>query len=125
MSDGTRVYAKDDAMRDELIKKYAGRITHIGRYKGLGEVNEDILRETTVAPETRTLIQVDCDLNNQTERDLIDALFGADKYKQRKSIISTVLGADVVDMLNDSALLIGEIEDSDIDEGIEYEEVTA
>lgn len=125
LSDGTRVYAKDDAMRDELIKKYAGRITHIGRYKGLGEVNEDILRETTVAPETRTLIPVDCDLNNQTERDLIDALFGADKYKQRKSIISTVLGADVVDMLNDSALLIGEIENSDIDEGVEYEEVTA
>ena len=54
---------------------------------------------------------------------MIDALFGADKYNQRKSIISTVLGADVTDMLDDNALLIGEIDNSDIDEGIDYEEV--
>ena len=123
LNDGTRVYARNDEARDELIKKYAGRITHIGRYKGLGEVDKNILRETTVHPATRTLIPVTCDLQNQTERDLIDALFGADKYNQRKSIISTVLGADVTDMLDDNALLIGEIDNSDIDEGIDYEEV--
>lgn len=123
LSNGTRVYARNDAARDELIKKYGSQITHIGRYKGLGEVPKEILRETTVHPDTRTLIPVDCDLQNETERELIDALFGADKFKQRKSIISTVLGADVSDMLDDNALLIGEIEDSDIDDGIEYEEV--
>lgn len=124
LNDGTRVYARNDEARDELIKKYAGRVTHIGRYKGLGEVNKNILRETTVHPATRTLIPVTCDLQNQTERDLIDALFGADKYNQRKAIISTVLGADVTDMLDDNALLIGEIENSDIEDDIEYETVT-
>jgi DNA gyrase subunit B len=121
--DGTRVYARNDEARDELIAKYGARITKIGRYKGLGEVNKEILRETTVHPDTRTLIPVDCDLQNQTERDLIDALFGADKYHQRKSIISTVLGADVTDMLDDNALLIGEIDESDIDDGVEYETI--
>lgn len=123
LTDGTRVYAKDDVMRDELIKKYAGRITRIARYKGLGEVDAEILRETTVHPATRNLVPVNCDLQNQVECDLIDALFGADKFNQRKSIISTVLGANVTDMLDDNALLLGEIEDSDIDDGIEYEEV--
>lgn len=123
LSNGQRVFARNDEARDAIIKEYGSQITHIGRYKGLGEVNKNILRETTVSPDTRTLIPVDCDLQNQTERDLIDALFGADKYKQRKAIISAVLGADVTNMLNDNALLIGEIEDSDIDEGIEYEEV--
>jgi DNA gyrase subunit B len=125
LNDGSRVYARNDEARDELIQKYAGKITHIGRYKGLGEVNEDILRETTVHPATRDLVPVTCDLQNQTERDLIDALFGADKYNQRKAIISAVLGTDVTDMLDDSALMIGEIENSDIDDGVEYEEVTA
>lgn len=123
LSNGQRVFARNDEARDAIIKEYGSQITHIGRYKGLGEVNKNILRETTVSPDTRTLVPVDCDLQNQTERDLIDALFGADKYKQRKAIISAVLGADVTSMLNDNALLIGEIEDSDIDEGIEYEEV--
>lgn len=125
LNDGTRVYARNDEARDALIKEYGSRITHIGRYKGLGEVNKEILRETTVHPDTRTLIPVNCDFNNQVERDLIDALFGADKFNQRKAIISTVLGADVSDMLDDNALLIGEIENSDIDDGIDYETVTA
>ena len=125
LSDGTRVYARNDAMRDEMIEKYAGRITHIGRYKGLGEVNADILRETTVHPDTRDLIPVTCDLQNNVERDLIDALFGADKYGQRKAIISAVLGTDVSDMLDDNAFLLGTIDDEDIDEGVEYEEVNA
>ena len=108
-----------------MIYKYAGRITHIGRYKGLGEVNADILRETTVHPDTRDLIPVTCDLQNNVERDLIDALFGADKYGQRKAIISAVLGTDVSDMLDDNAFLLGTIDDEDIDEGVEYEEVNA
>lgn len=124
LTDGTRVYARDDIERDRLKEEYIGRVKSISRYKGLGEVDANILRETTVHPDTRRLIPITCDLNNQTERDLIDALFGADKYKQRKSIVSTILGADVANMLSDNALLIGEIDDSDIDEEIEYEEVS-
>lgn len=123
LSDGTRVYARNDEDRDRKLKEYAGRVRSISRYKGLGEVNADVLRETTVHPDTRTLIPLTVDMTNQTERDLIDALFGADKYGQRKSIISTILGANVADMLDDNALLIGEIEGADIAEGVDYETV--
>lgn len=123
LTDGSRVYARNDEDRDKKLKEYAGRVASISRYKGLGEVNADILRETTVHPDTRTLVPLTIDLTNQTERDLIDSLFGADKFGQRKSIISTILGANVADMLDDNALLIGEIEDSDIDEGVDYEAV--
>lgn len=123
LTDGTRVFARNDEARDRLLEQYRGRVASINRYKGLGEVNADILRETTVHPDTRTLIPLTVDLSNQTERDLIDALFGADKFGQRKSIISTILGANVADMLDDNALLIGEIEESDIEEGVEYETV--
>lgn len=123
LTDGTRVYARNDEARDKLLEQYRGRVASINRYKGLGEVDAAILRETTVHPATRTLIPLTCDFQNQTERDLIDALFGADKFGQRKSIISAILGANVADMLDDNALLIGEIENSDIDEGVEYETV--
>lgn len=123
LSDGTRIYARNDKERDELVSKNSGRVVKINRYKGLGEVDADILRETTVHPDTRTLIPVTCDFSNQAECDLIDALFGADKYGQRKMIISTVLGSDVTDMLEDTALMLGEIEDSDIESGVDIEEV--
>lgn len=121
--DGKYVYAKNDAERDKLLKDNMHRHPKVQRFKGLGEVNADVLRETTVHPDTRTLIPVTCDLANSTERDLIDALFGADKYSQRKSIITTVLGAEVADMMEENALLLGEIEDDDMDDGIEYVEV--
>ena len=34
----------------------------------------DVLRKTTVAPESRNLIRLSCDLQNETEREFIDAL---------------------------------------------------
>ena len=123
LSGGKSLYALNDTERDKILNDYIGQVVKVSRYKGLGEVNPDILRETTVSPETRHLIPVTCDLTNDLERELIDALFGADKYKQRKSIITTVLGAEVADMLEENALLFGEIEDSNIEEGVEYQEV--
>ena len=125
MNTGEVIYARNDAARDEYRKKYGTAIVKEARYKGLGEVDAAILRATTVAPETRTLVPVTCDLQNRTECDLIDALFGADKYHQRKAIISAVLGSDVTSMLEDNALLIGSIEESDIEDEVEYEEVSA
>lgn len=125
LRNGKRVYARNDDARDALIKQYGDQIASISRYKGLGEVDAEILRETTVHPDTRTLIPLTIDLQNQTERDLIDALFGADKFGQRKSIISTILGANVADMIDENALLIGELDNSEIEEGVDYETVEA
>lgn len=120
-TDGTHVYAKDDAERDKIMAENSGRIKGIARYKGLGEVNADILRETTVHPATRNLIPLTCDLNNETERELIDALFGADKFKQRKNIISAALEYNVADMLDDDALIIETDEEFDDEESIGVE----
>lgn len=111
-TDGSYIYVKDDAERDKTIKEQGHRITKISRYKGLGEVNASDLRETTIAPATRNLIQLDCDFDNITERDLIDALFGADKYGQRKELIATMLKCDIAD-IEDFDL---ELEDDDEEE---------
>lgn len=109
LADGTRVYARNDDVRDKIIKEHPD-YTHIKRYKGLGEMDYDILAETTVDPKTRDLIQVTCDFDSEFERELIDALFGADVYKQRKHIITAALGGDILDSFASNELLIEEIE---------------
>ncbi len=57
---GTTMYAMDDARRDALIAKHftgRGRV-EISRFKGLGEMPASQLKETTMAPDRRTLHRV-------------------------------------------------------------------
>jgi topoisomerase-4 subunit B len=54
------VYARDEAHREELLKKAfkgSGKID-VGRFKGLGEMLPAQLKETTMAPGKRTLLRV-------------------------------------------------------------------
>ena len=123
LTNGESIYAKNDAERDKFRIEYAGRISSEHRFKGLGAVDKAVLRETTVHPDTRNLIPITCDRNSTVEVGLIDALFGKDANKQRKELITQYLGSNVGDMLTDMALRLGEIDEMEMSESVEYEEV--
>ncbi len=78
------VYAWDDFELEEA-KKQIGRGYGVQRYKGLGEMNADQLWETTMNPETRTLIQVSIEDAALVER-RVSVLMG-DKVEPRREWI--------------------------------------
>ena len=57
---GKTVYARDDADRERILKKEfrAGAKVEVSRFKGLGEMMPAQLKETTMRPGHRTLLQV-------------------------------------------------------------------
>lgn len=77
-------YAWDENGLQEAIKK-VGRGYTVQRYKGLGEMNADQLWETTMNPETRTLIRVRIEDAARAER-RITTLMG-DKVEPRRKWI--------------------------------------
>lgn len=77
-------YAWTEKELDEKIKK-VGKGYILQRYKGLGEMNADQLWETTMDPETRTLIRVVIDDKAQAER-RVSTLMGNKVEPRRKWI---------------------------------------
>ena len=78
------IYAwQDDELED--AKKKIGKGYVVQRYKGLGEMNASQLWETTMNPETRTLIQVSIDDAALVER-RVSVLMG-DKVEPRREWI--------------------------------------
>ena len=57
---GKTFYARNEAHRDELLKKEfrANAKVEVGRFKGLGEMMAHQLKETTMDPKKRTLLKV-------------------------------------------------------------------
>ena len=77
----------DDDLQDAIKKIGKGYI--LQRYKGLGEMNADQLWDTTMNPETRTLIRVRIDDIARAER-RVTTLMGDKVEPRRKWIESNV-----------------------------------
>ena len=81
-------YALDDDEKQGRLDQIAaekkkGKVT-VQRFKGLGEMNPMQLRETTMAPDTRRLVQLTIDSDAET-RELMDMLLARKRSGDRRA----------------------------------------
>ena len=75
------LYAWTNEEKEQILNECKGQI-QVQRYKGLGEMNAEQLWETTMNPETRTLIQVQIDDLADAESQ-IEVLMGSNATRRR------------------------------------------
>ena len=79
------------------IRQIGGKGIEIKRFKGLGEMNADQLWETTMNPETRTLLSVKLEDAGEADR-LFSILMGGDVEKRRNFIRDHALEVQNLDV---------------------------
>jgi DNA gyrase subunit B len=78
-------YAQSEQERERIIKEFNVKNLSVQRFKGLGEMNADQLWETTMNPESRTLLRVDSE--NAALADEIFTMLMGEKVGPRKDFI--------------------------------------
>ncbi len=79
------LYAQSEKEREAAIKKLNAKNITVQRFKGLGEMNADQLWETTMNPQSRTLLRAEID--DGVEADAIFTMLMGEKVAPRKSFI--------------------------------------
>ena len=85
-------YALDDAERAGVLDRIAAENPRakptVTRFKGLGEMNALQLRETTMAPETRRLVQLTVDAKDEADQ-MLDMLLAKKRAADRREWLET------------------------------------
>lgn len=91
-------YAQDDAAKEEILSGLAAnRKYEVTRFKGLGEMTPQQLRDTTLDPKTRTLLQVN--IESQVEADqTFTQLLGKDASERYRVIMEESTMVDDLDL---------------------------
>ncbi len=80
-------YANSEKERVRITKEMNVKSLSVQRFKGLGEMNADQLWETTMNPETRTLLRAEID--DTAAADAIFTMLMGEKVAPRKEFIKT------------------------------------
>ena len=83
----TKVYLKDDAARARFLEEHPNYSKEFGRLKGLGEMDWQELKATTIDPSKRSLLQVT--LEQASIADEICSVLMGEDVEQRRRFIQT------------------------------------
>ena len=84
LGDNSREAASFAELRDQVLA-IAQRGIDYYRFKGLGEMDAEELRETTMDPATRTLVQVT--MEDAASADLVFSMLMGDQVEPRRAFI--------------------------------------
>ena len=91
-------WARDDSHKEEILAGLkANAKPEVSRFKGLGEMDADELKETTLDPRKRTLLQVRIDSNLEADKVFVE-LLGKDPQHRYKFIMEQAVRAAVEDL---------------------------
>ncbi|MCI0461223.1 MAG: type IIA DNA topoisomerase subunit B [Gemmataceae bacterium] len=91
-------WARDDAHKEEILAGLrANAKPQVTRFKGLGEMNADVLAETTLNPRTRTLLKVQIDSNLEADKVFVD-LLGKDAGERQRIVMEKAALVEVEDL---------------------------
>ena len=82
-----KIYLKDEAAKAKFLQERPNHKKEFARLKGLGEMDWEELKDTTMDPETRTLLQVT--VEEAAEADTIMSVLMGDNVESRRDFITT------------------------------------
>ncbi|MCB0825061.1 MAG: DNA topoisomerase IV subunit B, partial [Armatimonadetes bacterium] len=82
-----RYYAMTEEERDQILGEVRKKNPTVTRFKGLGEMNPEQLEETTMNPDSRSLVRVNYDKEFDAEIEQMFSRLMGDKVEPRREFI--------------------------------------
>ena len=113
----------DEELQEKREELGEHNIRSIDRFKGLGEMPEEDLWNTTLDPEKRHIRQIKIERNDMSLVDSLEILFGKSTERRKKAILGSMIDG-FEETIDEMTSLSEYIDKLGLDESLEIEEIT-